>query len=152
MARRDEHLAQLEMVVDLAVLHDPDRRVLVVNGLVAALDVDDREAAHAEGHSVAVDAPVLIGAPVHHRGAHASHHLAPLVRLTAGNPTDPTHLFARSGRSPVRGLYPFRPPLGPPRLRRGRGRVTLAAFEHLSHDIYGLALRLVIGAYGKLVQ
>src|SRR5258708_32694215 len=42
MARRHEHLAQLEMVVDLAVLHDPDRRVLVLHGLVPALDVDAR--------------------------------------------------------------------------------------------------------------
>src|ERR1700687_5234394 len=104
MAGRHQHLAQLEMVVDLAVLHDPDRRVLVVDGLVAALDVEDREAAHAEGHAVAVNAPVLIGAPVHHRGAHAPHQLAALVRLAAGDTADPTHLFATSSdpRPPLR--------------------------------------------------
>jgi hypothetical protein len=97
MAGRRQHLAQLEMVVDLAVLDDPDRRVLVMDGLVATLDVDDREATNAEGHAVAVHAPVLIGTAVHHRCAHASHQLAALVRLAAGDPADPTHLSARPG-------------------------------------------------------
>src|ERR1700694_1602418 len=77
MAGRHQHLAQLEMVVDLAVLHDPDRRVLVVDGLVAALDVDDREAAQAEGDAAAGNAPVPLGAPRparrrRHRRSHTS--------------------------------------------------------------------------------
>ena len=41
-------LAQGVVVVDLAVLRRPDAAVLVGEGLVAALHVDDREAARAE--------------------------------------------------------------------------------------------------------
>ena len=40
--------AQLDVVVDLAVEHHPDRLVLVRHRLVAALEVDDRQPAEAE--------------------------------------------------------------------------------------------------------
>jgi hypothetical protein len=43
-----EHRPQLEVVVDLAVLDDLDRAVLVSDRLVTARDVDDGEPARAE--------------------------------------------------------------------------------------------------------
>ena len=47
-----ELLAQILEVVDLTVEDDTDGFVLVVDGLVAADDVDDRQAAHAQAHVV----------------------------------------------------------------------------------------------------
>src|SRR6185436_17533388 len=43
-------LAQLEIVVDLAVEDDPRGSIPIVNGLLAALEIDDREAAHGQTH------------------------------------------------------------------------------------------------------
>ena len=40
--------AQLEVVVDLTVEHDPDGAILVVNGLMAACQIDDAQAPHAQ--------------------------------------------------------------------------------------------------------
>ena len=44
---RDELLAQGEMVVDLAVEHDPQGAVFVRNGLMPARQVDDTQPSHA---------------------------------------------------------------------------------------------------------
>src|SRR5262249_20784464 len=44
MAASDQTLAQLDVVVDLAVQHRPDRGVLVRNRLVAGFEIDDRQA------------------------------------------------------------------------------------------------------------
>ena len=44
--------AQLAEVVDLAVEHDPDRAVLVVNRLMAGRQIDDAQAAHPERHAL----------------------------------------------------------------------------------------------------
>jgi hypothetical protein len=48
MALSFEHRAELAMVVDLAVLDDLDRPVLVADGLVSAIDVDDGKPANRE--------------------------------------------------------------------------------------------------------
>ena len=53
VAARLELLAQRRVVVDLAVLRRPDAAALVGEGLVAALDVDDREPPGAERAAVA---------------------------------------------------------------------------------------------------
>src|SRR5207245_1188172 len=55
VAGREELLAELAVVVDLSVLDDPHRRVLVGHRLVAALDVDDRQPRHAESYAVWMD-------------------------------------------------------------------------------------------------
>src|SRR6266542_661379 len=47
---RDQLSAQCRRVVDLAVEHDPDRAVLVVNWLLAGLNIDDCQARGAEGY------------------------------------------------------------------------------------------------------
>src|ERR1700694_1602421 len=63
---------------------------------------------------------------------------APRVRLAAGDTDDPTHLFATSSDR--------RPPIRRCLLARRLG------FDHLAHDVHGLALRLVIRADGELGQ
>ena len=50
---RDELRAQLAVVVDLAVEDHPDGAVFVANRLVAAGEVDDAQAAHAERRAIA---------------------------------------------------------------------------------------------------
>ena len=49
--------AQLAEVVDLAVEDDADRAVLVEDRLVAARQVDDRQAAHPQGDARGVETP-----------------------------------------------------------------------------------------------
>ena len=94
MAGGQELLAKLEVVEDLSVLDDPDRRVLVVHRLVAALQVDDREPAHAKRHAVELDRSVVVGSAVDHRRAHPLHELAALCRVTARHAADAAHLSA----------------------------------------------------------
>ena len=48
VAARDELLAQGEMVVDLAIEHDPERAVFVRNRLMPARHIDNAEPPHAD--------------------------------------------------------------------------------------------------------
>ncbi len=59
-------LAQAGVVVDLAVEGDPDRAVLVGERLVAALEVEDRQAPHADAGPVAWIGvgPLVVGTAV----------------------------------------------------------------------------------------
>ena len=69
--RRARARAQLQVVVDLAVLHDDDRAVLVRDRLVAAGQVDDREPPRGEPDA-ALDVHALGVRPaVHERRRHA---------------------------------------------------------------------------------
>ena len=66
-----ELLPQLAIVVDLAVLNDVNRPILVCDRLIARLEVDDREPSSCEGR-VAVDQDsVAVRAAVHERLVHA---------------------------------------------------------------------------------
>ena len=55
-----QHGAQLDIVIDLAVEHDPDRSVLVRDRLLARLQVDDAQAAHPQGDAILHVKPVAI--------------------------------------------------------------------------------------------
>src|SRR5205085_1724228 len=48
MAAPFERAAQLAVVVDLAVEHDPDRAVFVRDGLLSVAEVDDAQPPHAD--------------------------------------------------------------------------------------------------------
>ena len=62
--------AEIPIIVDLAVEHDPDRSVLVRERLMAPREVDDAEPPHPEAHrAVYIDA-VIIRTPVGDRLAH----------------------------------------------------------------------------------
>src|SRR5207245_4500455 len=104
--------------IELAVLHDPHGGVFVVDRLVAALDVDDREAPHAEGHTVELDAPLVIGSAMNHGGAHARHQVSTIGWITARDATNPTHLF---------GVGTDCLPLPPRGAGRGGGRASPAS-------------------------
>jgi len=64
-------LAQLEIVVDLAVEDDPRAAVLVVNRLRSAFEIDDREAAHSEADRAVDVKAVVVGTAMPDRVAHA---------------------------------------------------------------------------------
>ena len=61
---------ELTVVVDLAVADEPQRLVLVGDRLHAALEVDDREAAHPHGQRAARHHGAAVGPAVHERVAH----------------------------------------------------------------------------------
>ncbi len=59
------------IVVEFAVVGDPDRIVLVGHGLGAAVHVDDRQATMAQGHVAGDVKAVAVGAAMGDRGRHA---------------------------------------------------------------------------------
>ena len=76
MAAADELVAHLGEVVGFAVVGDPDRAVLVGQGLVAAFDVDDAQAAVAQADArLDVDA-FVVRAAVDDRPAHPGEEVA----------------------------------------------------------------------------
>src|SRR5664280_2000374 len=82
---------QLAVVVDLAVLRDPDATVLVRQRLVARLQVDDRKAPRRDTDAAVEESTLAIGASVHELGVHRGQ----LGRVDAASsrddPTDPAH-------------------------------------------------------------
>src|SRR5437762_3196671 len=68
-----QFLAQLAIVVDLAVEDDPRGVILIVDWLLAALQIDDREAAHAQAHWTIEIESALIGTAMTNRFAHPAH-------------------------------------------------------------------------------
>ncbi len=71
VAERDQLVLERLVVVDLAVEHDDERAVLVVDGLGTVLEADDRQAAEAEGDIFVDVLTIAVGAAVddavHHR-------------------------------------------------------------------------------------
>ncbi len=122
-------LAQLAVVVDLAVLDDRDRPVLVGDRLVAVLEVDDREAPGGKSHAVGLEEPVAVRPAMDEPGVHPPHPVevracAALSRGDAANPThgravsqpsgdvpllDPPYRWSSSGTSPYPGAAGPRP-------------------------------------------
>ena len=65
-----EPLAQLAVVVDLAVVDDLDAAVLVADRLVAAREVDDRQAPRRKRDAALDERAGAVGAAVHERVVH----------------------------------------------------------------------------------
>jgi len=73
MAATFEIGAKVGKVVDLAVENDPGAAVFVEDGLVAAGEVDNAEAAHAETGAVGNVKSLIVGSAVHDLLAHVVH-------------------------------------------------------------------------------
>jgi hypothetical protein len=87
-----ELLAQLTEVVDLAVEDEPERAVLVRHRLPRGFaQVDDREAAVAEGDRGFDVEPLGIGPAVGHRARHGRHRIRRCLDVAPEEPTDPAH-------------------------------------------------------------
>ena len=65
-----ELLAEFAVVVDLAVENDPGSSILIVNRLLPALQVDDRQAAHAQADRAVEVEPVVIRSTMLDGSAH----------------------------------------------------------------------------------
>ncbi len=79
--------AELGRVVDLAVVDECQATVVRVDGLVAAVDVDDRQAPHADGE-VLVD---LDAEPVRAAMDHGVEHSTQQLLVDTGETGDPAH-------------------------------------------------------------
>jgi hypothetical protein len=73
MALADQVLAESLVVVDLTIEDHPDRAVFIRNGLMAGMEIDNAETAHADS-AAAIDVETLvIGAAVPDLIAHGAH-------------------------------------------------------------------------------
>ena len=79
VSRLLEVAAKLAKVVDLAVEHDPDGAILVVDWLIPCRQVDDAQPAHAERHAAHHQETLIVGASVPNHVAHAVREMARLV-------------------------------------------------------------------------
>ena len=65
-----EIIAELTIVVDLAVQNNGDGFVFIEGGLFASDKIDDREAAHSEGGAIGDKQPFRVRATVYHALTH----------------------------------------------------------------------------------
>ena len=93
MAASDEALAELTVVVDLAVEDDHLRPVFVEDRLSPAVQVDDAETAHAEADSPADITPLVVGAAMPDCGAHLTQQRLGdgSVPVAVDDPSDAAH-------------------------------------------------------------
>ena len=93
-------IAELSVVVDLAVEHHGDRPVLVVDRLVAAGQIDDAQPRHAEADAVRDHRASVVGTPMRDRRAHL---LERTLQLRA------SEVPSMQSRDPAHRLAPCRP-------------------------------------------
>ena len=86
-----ELVHQLAVVVDLAVLYDDDRAVLVRDRLVAAGQVDDREPAGGDRNGAVEMRALGVGAAVVERRGHAPEPFGVDGAAAGRDPADPAH-------------------------------------------------------------
>ncbi len=97
--RASQLVAQLDVVVDLAIADDDHRSVLARDRLIACLEVDDRQAADAEPDSGRDVRALSVRSAVDERGRHSRDHglFDRPVRIVRRDPADPAHQGATSG-------------------------------------------------------
>src|SRR2546421_2687568 len=71
-----ELLAQLAIVVDLAVENNPCRAVLIMNWLLSVREIDDRKTPHGQSHAVAEIKAIVVRTAMTNRFVHAREQLA----------------------------------------------------------------------------
>ena len=99
VSARGEVVAQLAVVVDLAVLHEVDAAVLVSHRLVAVLEVDDREPPGADPGLPVDHQPGAVGAAVGQRPGHPVEDvgIGPYGRIGRGDAADAAHAASLGG-------------------------------------------------------
>src|SRR5262245_46583580 len=96
----NEHPAQLLVVINLAVEHNPDRSVLVADRLLTAPEVDDAQPTHTQSDTGAEVNTLFIGPAVHQHLAHPAdfvfeHRLA----VKANDSSNATHVRDSGGET-----------------------------------------------------
>ena len=74
-------IAQGAVIVNLAVKDDPCRSIFVMNRLLSAFEVYDRETPHSKADRAVRVKPIFIGTTMTYGIAHASQH----IRVNAGS-------------------------------------------------------------------
>src|SRR5262245_7918823 len=74
-AAAGEALLDIAIVVDLAVTDDDARTVLAVDGLVAAVQIDDGEPAHPQRHRALDVMPCVVGTAVREHVGHTTQYV-----------------------------------------------------------------------------
>src|ERR1044071_5898813 len=94
MAARSQVTAQFVVVVNLAVVNDPDAAVFVADGLVPGFDVDDAEAAHRQADTLAHVEAIVVRAAVDNLAIHVFERRAinRLLRIETEDAADSTHM------------------------------------------------------------
>jgi hypothetical protein len=67
-----EFLAEFPVVVDLAIENDPGSAILIVNRLLSALQIDDRQTAHSQSNCLIEVETVVVRSTVTDSRAHAA--------------------------------------------------------------------------------
>ena len=114
MTARGEFLAQLAVVVDLAIEDDPDRSIFVADRLLAAVQVDDAQASHAQPDAITQVHTFFIRPSMHQHLAHRAdfvfkHRFA----VKANDSSNATH----DGTLPDRCIQPDAKAADPPGFR-----------------------------------
>ena len=108
MPARKEIPPQLSVVVNLAVEDDPYRFIFICHGLMAGIQVDDAQTAHADGAALFYAIACIVGTPVPDLIAHYAHGgqtrlpLAQVISSNAAHNFD-TLPYCNIGRT---GLWP----------------------------------------------
>jgi len=101
VAFRFQVFSQLGVVVDLAVENDPDIAILVGNRLMAALDVDDAQAAHGKADVFFDEEALIVGAAMRDAAVHTCEDVArnAPVAISKKDSADSAHIeIVSSGR------------------------------------------------------
>jgi hypothetical protein len=86
-----ERVTELSIVVDLSVLDDVQRAVLVRDRLIARLEVDDREPSRRECDPVVAELAEAVGAAMHERSAHGDDTVGNCRAVCRHDAADPAH-------------------------------------------------------------
>ena len=94
VAARDELLAQGEMVVNLAIEHDPERAIFIRNRLMSARNIDNAEPSHADAQMAVRIKAFVVGPAMGDDAAHFAQSCGVCARVPSKfkNPSDSAHL------------------------------------------------------------
>ena len=107
MPALNQAVTDWQFVVELAIVGDPDRGVLIGQRLRAPFEVDDREASMPQGDVSLDEKSITVGASVRDRGNHSRKDVAVGGNtLTIHEPGDSTHSEGIPTSSSMRGDQP----------------------------------------------
>jgi len=73
MAAIDQHTSQALIVIYLAIANDPYRAIFIMNRLVAAFEIDNRQATHSQNDVTILEKAMVIWPPMDDCIGHAMH-------------------------------------------------------------------------------
>jgi len=95
MSARDQFLAQLRVIVDLAIEDNPDCPVFIADGLIPGGEVDDAQPPHANANWTFDVYSFVVRSAMKHGLAHVAEDRSIHLRIPIEfhNPSDPAHFL-----------------------------------------------------------